>query len=293
MLMFHDAQGRPLRIEFRHSERMPFMAGETNQPHHHRTNKEQHVIYYHSGCGRILVRDDWYEVSPGELYLVDAESLHSFSAARRDPHTYLEATFILHPHRPLTGLIAELSGAPWRDPLKLDARGRELIEGALDVLRSEAREALDRQSPIVQLRLWELLITLAQLHREHAERLTGAGGAAGAPPSGQRLVDLVHIYLRKNFRRPLAMEELAAYLQRSPSTVAHTYKKHSRRSIGEELRLIRLTRAKELLRNSDYPIGRIAELCGFGDAAHFSRSFKAAERQTPKEYRAQVLAEPK
>ncbi|MCZ7649248.1 MAG: AraC family transcriptional regulator [Planctomycetota bacterium] len=287
MILLQDQAGKALRAEFSHSERMPFQGGEHNREHDHRGNKEQHVIYYHSGQGRIYLVDRWYTIAPGEVYLVDAETLHNFSAARKDPHTYLEATFVLHPHRPLTGLIEELAGgAPWPTPFKLDARGRELVEGALDVLRAEARETQGKGA-LVELRIWDLILTLARVHADAAAQ--AAPRPAGPPPTGRQLVEQVNLYLRRNFRRPLALEELAAYVRRSASTVAHTYKKLTRRSIGEELRLQRLTRAKELLRNSDYAIGRIADLCGFGDAAHFSRIFKKEEKQTPREYRARIL----
>lgn len=287
MLSLHDAKGRRLNLRLLHSERMPYMAGESGATHAH--DLAQHVIYYETGRGRIFLGGAWHEVGPGEFWLIPAGVKHCFEAARRDPHVYREATFELQPHRPLDELVAELAGAgkPWRNPLRPPAAAREDLAGTLAALARVAGHRRSMDGAFEELHLCELVLRLARAHRDGVLVPPDANPAKArhAPLGSAELVEAVRVYLNKNFRRPLAMEELAAFLGRSSSTVAHVFKKATRRSVGEELRYLRVTRAKELLRNSDYPIGRIAELCGFGDAAHFSRVFKQHEKLSPKDYR--------
>ena len=49
----------------------------------------------------------------------------------------------------------------------------------------------------------------------------------------------------------------------------------------------RLEKAKQLLASTDIPIGYIATQCGFEDHSYFTRAFKQAYGETPKEYRQQ------
>jgi transcriptional regulator GlxA family with amidase domain len=51
------------------------------------------------------------------------------------------------------------------------------------------------------------------------------------------------------------------------------------------VRLARLDRAATLLARSNYSVAEIARMCGFGDAFHFSRRFKAAYGQSPLQMR--------
>lgn len=48
---------------------------------------------------------------------------------------------------------------------------------------------------------------------------------------------------------------------------------------------LRISRAKQLLKNSGTPISKVAEKCGFASLYHFSRAFKASVGYTPSEYR--------
>lgn len=50
---------------------------------------------------------------------------------------------------------------------------------------------------------------------------------------------------------------------------------------------LRLQRAKQLLAESDLPVGRVAEVCGFSAIYHFSAAFNALTGMTPTAYRRQ------
>lgn len=48
---------------------------------------------------------------------------------------------------------------------------------------------------------------------------------------------------------------------------------------------LRISRAKQLLKNSVVPIGKVAADCGYSSVYHFSRAFKISTGYTPSEYR--------
>lgn len=69
-------------------------------------------------------------------------------------------------------------------------------------------------------------------------------------------------------------------LQRSVRRVNESYR--------EVLDTLRNEEAARLLRNSSLSLTEIGYVCGFADAAHFSRSFKRRFEQTPSSYRART-----
>ena len=48
---------------------------------------------------------------------------------------------------------------------------------------------------------------------------------------------------------------------------------------------LRMNRAEELLRSTDWPVKRISEECGFNDPFYFIKAFKKFAGQTPSTYR--------
>ncbi|OLR91186.1 AraC family transcriptional regulator [Actinokineospora bangkokensis] len=65
--------------------------------------------------------------------------------------------------------------------------------------------------------------------------------------------------------------------------------------VSGRIRALRVERAKELLADPALgvrAIGEISRQCGFANAAHFSRTFRKAVGQTPRDYRDQVLGGP-
>ncbi len=71
----------------------------------------------------------------------------------------------------------------------------------------------------------------------------------------------------------------------SGSHFQRLYKKHFGVSFNEELISFRMERAKYLLKNTSLAVQRIAEECGYTNAAHFMRQFKERENMSAGQYR--------
>lgn len=81
------------------------------------------------------------------------------------------------------------------------------------------------------------------------------------------------------------VQKLCEQIHVSRSYLQRMYKKYFARSIFEELIDFRLHKAKKLLSGTDYPISKIADLCGYESYAHFAKQFKEKEGIPPSEYR--------
>ena len=75
----------------------------------------------------------------------------------------------------------------------------------------------------------------------------------------------------------------------SRSTLQKNYKAFFGKSIIDELIKFRITKAKQLLINTNYSLTKIAEICGYSSDTYLIKQFKRTEGITPKEYREDKL----
>ena len=78
----------------------------------------------------------------------------------------------------------------------------------------------------------------------------------------------------------------AALCNLSESRFSHLFKACTGSSPKQYLLHVRLTKAQELLENTDLPILLVGEAVGFADQNYFSRIFKKSVGKSPMEYRA-------
>jgi AraC family transcriptional regulator len=84
---------------------------------------------------------------------------------------------------------------------------------------------------------------------------------------------------------PVPLQDLAAAAQVSPSTLCRVFRRQFGVGPVAALELLRLARAEPLLWQSNLSIQSIAVQCGFADAYHFSRRFRAIYAMSPTAFR--------
>jgi LacI family transcriptional regulator len=94
-------------------------------------------------------------------------------------------------------------------------------------------------------------------------------------------------WIRENGCRCTDLEEVMEGLTISRRSLDRKFRKAIGHSIGDELRRVRLSRARELVLESNMDLLGIALECGFSDLPHLSKSFKQAFGQSPSRYRKQ------
>lgn len=96
---------------------------------------------------------------------------------------------------------------------------------------------------------------------------------------------MVRQYLENHFAEPLTLDSVAAHVHRDKYALCHAYKEENGIPIMEQLKRIRIAKAKQLLRYSQYPVGEIGAMCGYESASYFGKLFREQTGQSPKEYR--------
>ncbi|MCR2822976.1 AraC family transcriptional regulator [Lederbergia panacisoli] len=99
-----------------------------------------------------------------------------------------------------------------------------------------------------------------------------------------RIVETVD-FIRKNYKNNITVPELADISGWSVSRYSYLFKQKFNVSPQQYLINYRLQKAKELMAFTNLTLYQIAEMTGFADQFHFSKTFKKYEKKTPMEYR--------
>lgn len=100
-----------------------------------------------------------------------------------------------------------------------------------------------------------------------------------------RRLNLAKEYLYSNFDQPISLESLASYACLSVNHLLRTFKLAFGQSPHQFLIDLRLKRAQQLLKTTDYPVNEVVSKVGFECTSSFIRLFKKRMHTTPLIYR--------
>ena len=103
--------------------------------------------------------------------------------------------------------------------------------------------------------------------------------------SRRKLLVDAESYMRNHFQEEITIEDISKSLSVNRRYLYKLFKKYSGISPKQYLNNIRISRATELLSNSDLSIMQIAEEVGYKDPLQFSTFFKKQTGFSPKKYR--------
>ncbi|MFD2613461.1 AraC family transcriptional regulator [Paenibacillus gansuensis] len=92
-------------------------------------------------------------------------------------------------------------------------------------------------------------------------------------------------FLDQHYDKPIQVSQAADYVGLERSYFTKLFKKHIGLSPYVYLLELRLSKAKQLLEQTDQPVEHIALMLGFADAFHFSAFFKRKTGSSPRYYR--------
>ena len=92
-------------------------------------------------------------------------------------------------------------------------------------------------------------------------------------------------YINRNYSDKLSLDYISSKMRVSKYYLCHTFKGVVGMTFGEYITFTRISRAKQLLRESENSISDIALSVGFDSFAYFSKVFREYEGISPKMYR--------
>jgi len=105
-----------------------------------------------------------------------------------------------------------------------------------------------------------------------------------------RTYESVCLYVQENFQGAITRDAVARHFGLAPNHVSRLFRREGLLRFNDYLNLVRVNRAKFMLRNYSMPLKEIAANCGYSDAAYFCRVFKRISKVTPTQYRSNNAA---
>lgn len=109
----------------------------------------------------------------------------------------------------------------------------------------------------------------------------GAEFAPAATPAAR-----VRQFLEEHFAQPLTLEEIGAQVDMSRFALCRYYRESQGITVMEQLKRIRIAKAKQFLRYASCSIEEVGQLCGYDSPSYFGKLFREETGRSPREYRA-------
>lgn len=151
------------------------------------------------------------------------------------------------------------------------AGGVATFDMTLALIAHYSDEALSR-------RVAEVLTYLPAEHGSRQGRLV----ADKALPQTNRDLARAAELMMSTLDAPLGLDEICAQVRVPPWQLNRLFKRYLGQSPAHYYRGLRLSRARDLLRNSHHQVAQIAILCGFENPETFSRAYKRTYGVQPK-----------
>lgn len=100
-----------------------------------------------------------------------------------------------------------------------------------------------------------------------------------------RPIRMAKQYIKKNYKKPITLEEVSSYAGFNATYFSSLFKKESGMNFLEYLSEVRMNRAKELLKETNMSVAVICGEVGYTDIKYFTKSFKKITGINPKDYR--------
>lgn len=249
------------------------------------------LVYVQSGTCMLTVEGALFELAAGDFALVQPGVRHSIRAPVDTTTPYAHLDIFYNPRRhesfPTRPGQVDLSGLePLRQPRLDDALGVSVPT------RFRPRRAARFRAVMVRMvGLWQSQDPVDRLEAQMlATELVVHLLRDFAPPSardwpGVERFGWITSYLSMRLAEPVSVADLARRAHLSPSHFAAAFRRQFGLAPHQYLTRLRIEHAQSLLTTTDTPVAEVATLCGFADAAHFTKTFRRATGTTPAAYR--------
>lgn len=254
-----------------------------NTPFMH-SHQYHELFFLLSGQRRYFVGHTIYDVTPGNLVIIPQTQLHRTAPSLHKNYERYLLNFYETDH-----------------PYFVDAMGRDTFDtlmhsGCLEFPSHTARkmqqdlERLEQElaspspyaKPIAAHLLQEILIT-ALCSGKKKEPYHGEGA---------NKVQEVARYISQNYAQPITLQDAAQMAYMEKTYFSKRFKVLTGFGFWEYLTQTRLRAAEQMLRETQLPIGQIAEHCGFCNGNHFGDIFRRWKGTSPSDYRKRARENP-
>lgn len=254
--------------------------------HHWHVHRDVELVVITDGSGLRYVGDSIEEFEAAEVVLVGSNLPHAWCAAAGSGGCVAEVMHI-DPAR-LDGIpelddVLALASSASRG-LRFPAADPGQMAAWLQAARSDA-------GPSRLLAAMHALDELSQLSGSAVPLASAAYDDRVVSQEGPRAelrnnrTNAVISLIARRFDEPLVQADVAAEVGLSPASFSRFFRRETGRTFTSYLQEVRISEACRLLGETDKGVTAIANEVGFGNIAHFNRTFRSLKGTTPTGWR--------
>lgn len=233
--------------------------------------KDDYFRFYYivDGEGWVRVNDEEFYPVPGQLMLLPADTLLTYSNI--SPNRFLKHWF--HFSAKINNLhLSQLIHFPYC----ISVQDTEYISGLFKKLMDAYLSRTDLTAPL-KTRIY--LMEILTYYLEHAP--AGSVGLLSSSPSPS---NQILQYIEDHIAEPLTLEKLAGVFHYNPNYFIRYFRTMFKMSPIQYIGKVRIENAKRLLIDTDRSIEQIAKDIGL-DRFYFSKIFRQSTSLSPSKYR--------
>lgn len=247
------------------------------------------ILYLVQGHAYVTAGQRSYVLDPGDLIAIFSQMPHSIEASGPFPLRYKVLKFDPgHLNIPgsslpsLSRILWLLRDTPGQSPC---FRSGELRDLPMEALFDRCIQVVTQKQFGYDIQAHALYcLILSELLALWQQRGFRIGAQPPRMPPGDLLAS-VGEYIDCHYGEPLRVEQLAARFGMSYSGFAARFREYYGMSCSAFVQKVRVERAEELLRQTDYDLTTISQETGFCDCSHLIRVFRRATGVTPLQFR--------
>lgn len=227
------------------------------------------IHFIHAGTGKVTVGEATHTLNAGQAFLTYPHVVTNYAADQNDPWLY---SWIAFTGEEAAYLLSRTSLTPEQPVFPMD----QVLMPSLSARLSETGSSgvlLDLPLKVMLYEFFSLLLR------------TVPAADSPAPRSRSVYVEQCLHYLQAHYAENVTMESLSASLKLDRKYMSALFKRTVGLPPQQYLLQFRMSKACELLTETDCTIGEISQSVGYQDALLFSRMFKKVKGCSPKEYR--------
>lgn len=234
-------------------------------------------LYVKSGQAKLIVDNTLYEVKSGELAVIFPNCLHSYPRMEESTPSdgQLSEKWLLAAQIDLAGIYEQDLN---RFRLENPVLPAELVpeDTLLIIRRLLEQDATGNPSPTVCQSYLQLLLALIwPCFRLKPNEVADYNN----------MVTRISQYIVQHFQQSITLADVAKEVQVSRYHLSRVFSEQLHSSFSELINAVRISEARDLLKNTDKSITQVLYECGFESQATFSRVFRKMCGMSAREYR--------
>lgn len=225
------------------------------------------IVYVLEGSSTVLCDSGRLVLRPGDFFVSFPNQAHGYEDSRDFEGYVLIATTASLPTFKAT-LEQKQPAEPVFHPT---GQAVEDIVTLMKMMRADRNTAPPSSLQGYALVLFNKVVNMLQLAPRSASTDT---------------LQVILRYISEHYREPITRKGIAKAIGYSESHISHLFTEVLNVSLTDYITLLRLDDARQLLRDTDLPVSRIAMMLGFASIRSFNRFFAKEMKMSPTAYRA-------